>query len=112
MCCRRAQQRRANNQKRITRARRYLEAEDARFQLALARLCLCLTSLATSFTGQKNRRGIRDSAADAQAGVGVPLMVRLARGDVSERTARELTSILQAVRHDAILTPRLGEAVT
>ena len=90
------QQHRANNQKRITRVRKYLEAEDTRFQLALARLCLRLTSLAKSITGQKNRRGDRDSAVDAQAGVRVPLMVRLARGDVSERTARELTSILHA----------------
>ena len=40
------------------------------------------------------------------------MMVRLARGDVSERTGRELTSILQALRHDATLTPRLGEVVT
>ena len=39
------------------------------------------------------------------------MMVRLARGDVSEGTARELTSILQAVCHDATLTPRLGEVV-
>ena len=39
------------------------------------------------------------------------MMVRLARGGVSERTARELTSILQALRHDATLTPRLGEVV-
>ena len=31
---------------------------------------------------------------------------------MSERTARELTSILQALRHDATLTPRLGEVVT
>jgi hypothetical protein len=106
------QQHRANNQKRITRVRKYLEAEDTRCQLALACLCLRLTSLATSITGQKNRRGDRDSAVDAQAGVRVPLMVRLARGDVSERTARELTSILQALRHDATLTPRLGEVVT
>jgi hypothetical protein len=106
------QQHRANNQKRITRVRKFLEAEDTRFQLALACLCLRLTSLATSITGQKNRRGDRDSAVDAQAGVRVPLMVRLARGDVSERTARELTSILQALRHDATLTPRLGEVVT
>ena len=105
-------QQRANNQKRIARVRKYLEAEDARFQLALACLCLRLTSLATSITGQKNRRGASDSAVDAQAGVCVPLMVRLARGDVSERTARELTSILQALRHDATLTPRLGEVVT
>jgi hypothetical protein len=107
-----AQQHRANNQKRITRVRKYLEAEDTRFQLGLARLCLRLTSLAKSITGQKNRRGDRDSAVDAQAGVRVPLMVRLARGDVSERTARGLTSIRQALRHDATLTPRLGEVVT
>ena len=100
------QQHRANNQKRITRARKYLEAEDTRYQLALACLCFRLTSLATSIAGQKNRRGDKDSA------VRVPLMVRLARGDVSERTARELTSILQALRHDATLTPRLGEVVT
>ena len=40
------------------------------------------------------------------------MMVRLARGGVSERTARELTSILQALRHDATLTPRPGEVVT
>ena len=45
-------------------------------------------------------------------GVRIPLMVRLARGGVSERTARELTSILQALRHDATLTPRLGDVVT
>ena len=106
------QQHRANNQKRITWVRKYLEAEDTRFQLALPCLCLRLTSLATSITGQKNRRGDRDSAVDAQAGVRVPLMVRLARGDVSERTARELTSILQALRHDATVAPRLGEVVT
>ena len=31
---------------------------------------------------------------------------------MSERTARELTRILQPVRHDAGLTPRLGEVVT
>ncbi len=45
-------------------------------------------------------------------GVRVPLVVRLARGDVSERTARELTSILQALHHGATLTPRVGEVVT
>ena len=31
---------------------------------------------------------------------------------MSERTARELTSILQALRHDATLTQRLGDVVT
>ena len=91
------QQHHANNQKRITRVRKYLGAEDTRFQLALACLCLRLTSLATSITGQKNRRGDRDSAVDAQAGARIPLMVRPARGDVSERTAQELTSILQSL---------------
>ena len=44
----------ANNQKRTTRVRKYLEDEGARFQLALAFLCLRLTSLATSIAGQKN----------------------------------------------------------
>ena len=39
------------------------------------------------------------------------MMVRLARGDVSERTARELPSILQALRHDAGLAPRLDDVV-
>ena len=47
------QQHRATNQKRITKTRKYLEAEDTRFQLALACLCLRLTSLATSITRQK-----------------------------------------------------------
>ena len=59
------QQHRANKQNRITRVRKYLEAEDTRFQLALACLCFRLTSLATSITGQKNRRGASDSAVDA-----------------------------------------------
>ena len=40
------------------------------------------------------------------------MMVRFARGEVSERTAWEMTSILQALRYDATLTPRLGEVVT
>ena len=31
---------------------------------------------------------------------------------MSERAAHELTCILQAMRHDAGLTPRLGEVVT
>ena len=31
---------------------------------------------------------------------------------MTERTARELTSILQALRHDATITPRPGEVVT
>ena len=39
-------------------------------------------------------------------------MVRLARGDVSERTARDLTCILQALQSDSGLTPRPGEVVT
>ena len=53
-----AQHQRASNQKRITGVRKYLEDEGTRFQLALACLCLRLTSLATSITGQKNpRRG-------------------------------------------------------
>ena len=71
------QQHCANNQKRITRVRKFLEAEDTHFQLALACLCLRLTSLAASIAGQKNRRGDRGSAVDAQE-VRVPLMVRLA----------------------------------
>ena len=100
---------RASNQKRITRVRRYLEDNNTRFQLAVACLCLRLTSLATSITGQKNRRCSSDSA---QAEVRDPLLVRLARGDVSERVARELTCILRALCHDAALTPRLGEVVT
>ena len=33
-------------------------------------------------------------------------------GDVSERTALELTRILRALDHDAALAPRLGEVVT
>jgi hypothetical protein len=73
------QHQRANNQKRITLAQKYSGAEDARFQLALACLRLRWTSLATSTTGQTNRRGASDSAVDAQAGVRIPLMVRLAR---------------------------------
>ena len=62
------QQQRASNQKRIARVRKYLGAEDARLQLALARLCFRLTSLATSIAGHKNRRGDRGSAVDAQGG--------------------------------------------
>ena len=74
------QHQRASNQKRITRVRKYLDDEGTRFQLALACLCLRLTSLATSITGQKNGRS-RNSAVVAQAEVRVvPLMVRLARG--------------------------------
>ena len=93
-------QQRANNQKRIARVRKYLEAEDARFQLALACLCLRLTSLATSITGQKNRRGASDSAVDAQAGVCVPLMVRRCPG------GREREDGAGADKHIASLAPR------
>ena len=102
---------RANNQKRITRVRKHLDDEGTRFQLALACLCLRLASLATSIIGQKNCRS-RNSAVAAQAEVRVPLMVILARGDVSERAAQEVTCILQALHNDAGLTPRLGEVVT
>ena len=77
------QHQRASNQKSIARVRKYLTDHGTRFQLALARLRLRLTSLATSILGQKNHRGASDSAFDAQAGARVPLMVRLARGDVS-----------------------------
>eukprot|EP00974_Lingulodinium_polyedra_P119232 11170357-Lingulodinium_polyedra.AAC.1 len=39
-------------------------------------------------------------------------MVRLARGDVSARTAGELTSIARALHHDATLARRLGDVTT
>ena len=100
---------RASNQKRISRVRRFLEDENARFLLALACLCLRLTSLATSITGQKNRR---TSGEAPEMDVREPLLVRLARGDVTQRAALELTCIFRALRHDAALTPRLGEVVT
>ena len=100
--------RRASNHKIIDRVQRYLEDASTRFELALACLCLRLTSLATSITGQKNRRGSSD---DAQAETRGPLLIRLARGDVTERTARELTCILRALDNGAALTPRLGEVI-
>ena len=39
-------------------------------------------------------------------------MVRLAQGAVSQRVAKELSSILGALHHDAALAPQLGVVVT
>ena len=72
------QHQRASSQHNITRARKYLEDEGTRFQLALACLCLRSTSLATSIIDQNNVRCSRNSSI-AQADVRIPLMVRLAR---------------------------------
>eukprot|EP00974_Lingulodinium_polyedra_P110670 10703072-Lingulodinium_polyedra.AAC.1 len=38
-------------------------------------------------------------------------MVRLARGDVTARTAGELTSMFRVLRHAASLAPRLGDVI-
>ena len=100
---------RETNQKRISRVRAFLDAPETRFELAVACLCLRLTGLATSITGQKSRitrPGETDSVDRS------PLMVRLAQGAVTERVAGELSSILGALHHDAVLAPQLGVVVT
>ena len=66
---------RETNDKRIVRVRAFLAAPETRFDLAVACLCLRLTGLAASITGQKSRTtrpGETDSV-DRR-----PLMVRLA----------------------------------
>ena len=70
-------QQRETSQKRIVRVRKLLAAPQTRFELAVACLCLRLTAVATSITGQKNRTtgpGETDSVRQ------ILLMVRLARG--------------------------------
>ena len=102
---------RATSHKRIMRVRGYLEAPGTHFQLAVACLCLRLTSLVTSITGQKNR-GRSSGSPETGHEDRHPLMVRLARGDVSARASAELVSIFKALHNDATLTPCLGKVIT
>ena len=102
---------RATSHKRIMRVRGYLEAPGTHFQLAVACVCLRLTSLVTSITGQKNR-GRSSGSPETGHEDRHPLLVRLARGDVSARASAELGSIFKALHHDATLTPRLGKVIT
>ena len=65
------------NAKRIVRVRALLAAPETRFELAVACLCLRLTSLATSITGQKSRT---TRSGETHSDDRSPLMVRLAQG--------------------------------
>ena len=70
-------QQRETSLKRDSAGADFVDAPQTRFELAVACRCLCLTALATSITGQKNRTtgpGETDSVRQ------LPLMVGLARG--------------------------------
>ena len=104
------QRQRASNQKRITRVGKYLDDEGT-LPIGACAFVPPIDQPRDIHRWPENGRS-RNSAAVAQAEVRVPLMVRLARGDVSEMPAQELTCILQALHNDAGLTPRRGEVVT
>ena len=78
----------------------FLEAPDARLQLSIACLCLRLTTVATSMTAKKN------------AGMPTtPLLVQLARGDVTRKTSAELHIILENISQDPALSSDVGLVV-
>ena len=91
---------RAQNQTRIAKGCAFLEAPDARLQLSIACLCLRLTTVATSMTAKKN------------AGMPTtPLLVQLARGDVTRQTSAELHIILENISQDPALSSDVGLVV-
>ena len=106
-------------QKRIAKVCRYLEDPKSRLQLATACLCLRITSVATSITGQKYFASGASSEGDGRSSGsqgdgrssgsrGHPLLVKLARGDLASRTDCELRCILQNLHKDAELGPHLA----
>ncbi len=80
---------RKENKKRLVAFKAWYNDPESDKELRRASLCLCLTLHATSITAQK-----RD---------GVPMLVRLGRGEVQEKTAQQLSRMLPALGAD----PRL-----
>ena len=91
---------RARNQNSIAKVCAFLEAPDARLQLCIACLCFRLTTVATSMTAKKN------------AGMPTtPLLVQLARGDVTRKTLAQLHIILENISQDPALSSDVGLVV-
>ena len=91
---------RAENQKRIDKVSRFLEAADTRLELSIARVCRRLTTVATSLTAQK-----RDST------LKTPLLEASPNGDVTRRASAELSAILGNMSQDPALAPHVGIVV-
>ncbi len=91
------------NSKRILKVQEYLNRPNTLIELATSVLCLRLTAIATSMTGRKFPNGRSSGSA--------PLLVQLARGDILQRTGRELASILAHLDRDESLKPHLGGVV-
>ncbi len=94
-----------SNTRRLRKVCAYLNAPTTRLELSTACLCLRLTRIATSLTG-RTASG-RSSGSEPE----FPLLVQLARGDVSRRTGRELSSILECLVHDELLRQHGGHVV-
>ncbi len=77
---------RKENKKRLEAFKSWYNEPDSDKHLRRASLCLCLTLHATSITAQK--------------GDGVPMLVRLGRGEVQQKTAQQLSSMLPALGAD------------
>ncbi len=93
------------NSKRILKVQEYLNRPSTLMELSTSVLCLRLTAIATSMTGRKFPNGRSSGSGSA------PMLVQLARGDIVQRTGRELASILAHLDHDEKLKPHLGEVV-
>ena len=90
---------REGNQKRIAKVTRFFENHATRKRLSIACLCLRLTDVATSMNARKTK------AAE------MPLLVQLARGDMSRRFSQELHAIFENIEADPELAPDMAEVV-